>query len=133
VTVPVLTAAPGLFFQSSGHAVVQNQDFSLNSSSNPAKIGSTIIAYGTGAGPLDHPVPDGSAAPSSPLSTATSSWGATFGSVTAKVYFAGLTPGFIGLLQMNVEVPSTLNTADYLLTLTLNGQKSNAATVSVTK
>jgi hypothetical protein len=34
---------------------------------------------------------------------------------------------------MNIEVPATLNTQDYLLTLILNGQKSNAATVSVTK
>jgi uncharacterized protein (TIGR03437 family) len=138
VNVPVLTAAPGLFFQSlgqpdAGHAIVQNQDFSLNSSSNPAKVGSTIIAYGTGSGPLDHPVPDGAAAPSTSLTTATSSWGATFGTVTAKVDFAGLAPGFIGLLQMNIEVPATLNTQDYLLTLILNGQKSNAATVSVTK
>lgn len=133
VNVPVLTAAPGLFFQSSGHAIVQNQDFSLNSPANPARVGSTVIAYGTGSGPLDHAVTDGAAAPVSPLSTATSSWGATFGTVTAKVDFAGLSPGFIGLLQMNVEVPSTLNTADYLLTLTINGQKSNAATVSVAK
>lgn len=133
VTVPVLTAAPGLFFQSSGHAIVQNQDFSLNSATNPARVGSTIIAYGTGSGPLDHPVADGVAAPLNSLSTATSSWGATFGTVTAKVDFAGLAPGFIGLLQMNVEVPSTLNTADYQLTLIINGQKSNAATVSVTK
>jgi uncharacterized protein (TIGR03437 family) len=78
-------------------------------------------------------VPDGAAAPSNSLSTATSSWGATFGTVTAKVDFAGLAPGFIGLLQMNIEVPATLNTQDYLLTLILNGQKSNAATVSVTK
>jgi uncharacterized protein (TIGR03437 family) len=78
-------------------------------------------------------VPDGAAAPSTSLTTATSSWGATFGTVTAKVDFAGLAPGFIGLLQMNIEVPATLNTQDYLLTLILNGQKSNAATVSVTK
>jgi uncharacterized protein (TIGR03437 family) len=133
VNVPVMTAAPGLFFDSSGHAIVQNQDFSLNSPTNPAKVGSTITAYLTGSGPLDHTVTDGAATPGSPLSSATSTTAATFGTVTAQVSFTGLTPGFVGLVQMNVVVPSTLNTQDYLLTLSIAGQKSNAATVSVSK
>jgi uncharacterized protein (TIGR03437 family) len=34
---------------------------------------------------------------------------------------------------MNVVVPATLTTQDYLLTLSIAGQKSNAATVSVSK
>jgi adhesin/invasin len=122
-----------LFFDSSGHAIVQNQDFSLNGPANPAKVGSTITAYLTGSGPLDHSVADGAATPGSPLSSATSSTAATFGTVPGQVSFAGLTPGFVGLLQMNVVVPATLNTQDYLLTLSIAGQKSNAATVSVSK
>jgi uncharacterized protein (TIGR03437 family) len=133
VNVPVMTAAPGLFFDSSGHAIVQNQEFSLNSPTNPAKVGSTITAYLTGSGPLDHTVTDGAATPGSPLSSATSTTAATFGTVTAQVSFTGLTPGFVGLLQMNVVVPATLSTQDYLLTLSIAGQKSNAATVSVSK
>lgn len=131
--VQVLTAAPGLFFDSSGHAIVQNQDGSLNSSANPAKVGSTIVAYLTGSGPLDHSVADGAATPNSPLSSATSSTAATFGTVPGTVSFTGLTPGFVGLVQMNVVVPATLNTQDYLLTLSIAGQKSNPANVSVSK
>lgn len=133
VTVPVLTAAPGLFFQSSGQAIVQNQDVSLNSPANPAKVGSTIVAYLTGSGPVSPALADGAVASSGPLNSVTSSVGATFGTVSGQVSFAGLTPGFIGLLQMNVVVPTSLNTQDYLLSLTINGQKSNAATVSVTQ
>jgi uncharacterized protein (TIGR03437 family) len=133
VNVPVMTAAPGLFFDSSGHAIVQNQDSSLNSPANPAKVGSTVVAYLTGSGPLDHSVGDGAATPASPLSSATSTTAATFGTTPGQVSFAGLTPGFVGLLQMNVVVPSTLTTQDYLLTLSIAGQKSNAATVSVSK
>ena len=133
VNVQVLTAAPGLFFDSSGHAIVQNQDSSLNSPANPAKVGSTIVAYLTGSGPLDHSVADGAATPGSPLSSATSATAATFGTVPGTVSFTGLTPGFVGLVQMNVVVPAGLNTQDYLLTLSIAGQKSNAANVSVSK
>jgi adhesin/invasin len=134
VNVPVLTAAPGLFFQASGQAIVQNfPSYALNSQSSPAKVGSTIIAYLTGSGPINPSLADGAVASASPLNVVTSSVSASFGTVPGQVTFAGLTPGFIGLLQMNVVVPSGLNTQDYLLTLTVNGQKSNAATVSVTK
>ncbi|HXP83898.1 MAG TPA: hypothetical protein VN841_04225 [Bryobacteraceae bacterium] len=134
VTVPVLTAAPGLFQQASGRAVVQNgADFSLNSPSAPAKVGSTIIAYLTGAGPVNPAVPDGAATPNSPLSSVTSSASATIGTVNAPVSFAGLTPGFIGLVQANIVVPAGLTTGDYPLTVTVNGQASNAATISVTQ
>ena len=67
VNITVQTAAPGLFVQGS-HASVQNSDFSLNSSSNPAKVGGTILAYLTGAGAVSNQPPDGAAAGSDPLS-----------------------------------------------------------------
>ena len=31
-----------------------------------------------------------------------------FGNITAPVYFSGLTPGFTGLYQVNVQVPANL-------------------------
>jgi len=134
VTVPVLTAAPGLFQQASGRAVVQNAaDFSLNSPSAPAKVGSTVIAYLTGAGPVSPAVPDGAATPNSPLSRVTSSASATIGTANAAVSFAGLTPGFIGLVQANIVVPAGLTTGDYPLAVTVNGQTSNGAAISVTQ
>ncbi len=61
VNVTVEAAAPGLFVQGS-HAAVQNSDFSLNSSSNPAKVGGTILAYLTGAGAVSNQPADGAAA-----------------------------------------------------------------------
>ena len=42
VKVTVEAAAPGLFFQGS-HAIVQNSDYSLNSSSNPAHEGARSL------------------------------------------------------------------------------------------
>jgi uncharacterized protein (TIGR03437 family) len=132
VNVTVQAAAPGLFVQGS-HAAAQNSDFSLNSSSNPAKVGGTILTYLTGAGAVSHQPADGAAAVSSPLSEVTSTVTASIGGQTASVSFAGLAPGFVGLWQVNVVVPSGLTTAgNYPLTVTVDGQTSNSANVSVT-
>jgi uncharacterized protein (TIGR03437 family) len=133
VMVSVLAAAPGLFSLSSGHAVVQNSDFTLNDPSNPAKAGSTIIAYLSGSGPVTPPVADGAAAPSGSLVSATSQSSATIGSSTAQVAFAGLAPGFVGLTQVNIVVPSDLPTGDYPLAITIGSETSNSAIISVTQ
>jgi uncharacterized protein (TIGR03437 family) len=133
VTVPVLGAAPGLFSTSSGHAVVQNSDFTLNDPSNPAKVGSTIVAYLSGSGPVSPAVADGAATPLGPLVSATSPSSATIGSSTAQVAFAGLAPGFVGLVQVNIVVPSDLQTGDYPLAIMIGNETSNSATVSVTQ
>jgi uncharacterized protein (TIGR03437 family) len=131
VNVTVEASAPGLFVQGS-HAVVQNSDFSLNSSSNPAKVGGTILAYLTGAGAVSNQPADGDAAGSSPLSQVTSTVTATIGGQTAQVSFAGLAPSFVGLWQVNIVVPSGLTTGNFPLTVTVGGQTSNSASVSVT-
>jgi uncharacterized protein (TIGR03437 family) len=131
VDVSVLAAAPGLFFQGS-HAIVQNSDFSLNSSSDPAKVGDTILAYLTGAGAVSPAVADGQPAGSNPLSLVTPTVTATIDAVAAPVSFAGLAPDFVGLWQVNVVVPAGLSQGDFPLIISVGGQASNAANVSVT-
>ena len=133
ISVSVLGAAPGLFATSSGHAAVQNSDFSLNDPGNPAKVGSTIVAYLSGSGPVSPAVADGAATPLGPLVSATSQSSATIGSSTAQVAFAGLAPGFVGLVQVNIVVPSDLQTGDYPLAITIGNETSNPATVSITQ
>jgi uncharacterized protein (TIGR03437 family) len=132
VSVPVLTAAPGLFMLPSGRAVVQNADFTLNGPGNPVKAGGTIIAYLTGSGPVNPPVASGAPAPATPA-TVTSDKSASIGGAAATVSFAGLAPGFVGLLQMNIVVPSTLAPGDYPLTVTIHGETSNSGMISVSK
>lgn len=133
IPISVATAAPGLFLYGSGRAVAQNIDFSLNTSGNPAKEGTAIMAYLTGSGPVNNQPVDGAPGPGQPnLSNVTSSYSATIGSASAQVSFAGLAPGFVGLLQVNVVVPTGLAKGDYPLTVTIAGQASNAGTISVT-
>ncbi len=131
VNITVQAAAPELFVQGT-HAIVQNSDYSLNSSSDPAKAGGTILAYLTGAGPVSDQPADGAAAGSNPLSSVTSAVTATIGGQAAAVSFAGLAPGFVGLWQLNIVVPSGVTQGDLPLVVTVGGQSSNSANVSVT-
>ncbi len=131
MNITVQAAAPELFVQGS-HAIAQNSDFSLNSSSNPAKAGGSILAYLTGAGPVSNQPADGVAAGSSPLSIVTSTVTATIGGQPADVSFAGLAPDFVGLWQVNITVPAGVTKGDLPLTVTVGGQTSNTANVSVT-
>ena len=131
VSVPVVSAGPGLFL-SGRSAVVQNAaDYSLNGPGRPAAAGSTIIAYLTGSGPVSPAADDGLAAPLTSLVYATASHSAAIGSAAATVSFAGLAPGWAGLVQVNVAVPAGLATGTYPLTVTIDGQTSNAGDISV--
>jgi adhesin/invasin len=133
--VPVGTAAPGLAYDAaSGAASVQNSpSFALNSPSNPAPAGSQIIAYLTGSGPVKPPAKDGVPTPNDTLNltTVTSAVTAKIGSADATVAFAGLAPGWVGLVQMNIVVPSGLTPGVYPLSVTIDGQTSNSATIAV--
>lgn len=128
--VTVAAAAPGIFVFGQNRAVVQNADFSVNESNNPAKVGSTVIAYATGQGLLDNAVPTGSAAPTTVLSRPRGAVTATIGGIGSTVVFGGLTPGFVGLMQINLTIPS-LSAGTYPLVITVGGANSNAAQVTV--
>jgi uncharacterized protein (TIGR03437 family) len=130
-TVPVTAAAPGIFFNSSGAAIAQNHDYTLNSSTNPAHAGSYLIAYLTGSGPVSPTVADGAATPTTGLVQPTSAISVTIGGAPATVLGAALTPGFIALLQLNITVPSGLAAGNYPMVVTIGGQVSNSATVSI--
>jgi uncharacterized protein (TIGR03437 family) len=131
-TFQVVSSAPAIFQYGANRAIAQNGDsaHTLNSSSAPAAAGSVITVYLTGQGPVDNAVADGAAAPDSPLSKATASYKATIGVKNAPVQFLGLTPGFAGLAQANIQVPS-LPSGDYPLVLTVGGIVSVSAIVSV--
>ena len=55
---------------------------------------------------------------------------ATINGAPAPVIFAGLTPGAVGLLQVNIQVPA-LPTGTFAIQITEGGIKSNAASIAV--
>ncbi|MGH9665535.1 MAG: hypothetical protein ACRD9L_14010, partial [Bryobacteraceae bacterium] len=122
VQITIASTAPGLFLVN-GRAAVLNQDYSLNTPANPAAAGGVVMAYFTGQGAVQQMGSD-------PLSYTAAPTSAAIGGHTAPVLFSGLAPGFVGLAQANIMVPS-LDPGDYGLTITVGGVASNAASISV--
>lgn len=118
VTVYTSGSAPGVFAITGngiGAAAVTHGDGSLVTQNSPAVAGETLVLYVTGLGSVSPSVPDGVAAPASPLSYATENIGIQIQDQDGNLYppdtpvtpsFAGLTPGFAGLYQINFVVPS---------------------------
>ena len=83
-------------------------EFSLVSPSNPIRPGDVLAIYCTGLGSVTPPVPDGAAAPSSPLSMVDSLVFVNIDGQNASRLFVGLAPGFANLYQINVTVPKNI-------------------------
>ena len=80
------------------------------SNSRPAKVGEYISIYATGLGDVSNRPAAGAASPTSPLSYTVAAPEVTIGGVPAPVIFSGLAPGFVGLYQINVQVPDGVPT-----------------------
>ena len=130
-TVRVISAAPGIFANSSGGAVV-NQDGSLNADAARAVRGQVISIYATGPGALSRAVEDGAGAPGSPLALTTSTPDVFIAGVPATVQFSGMAPGFSGLWQINAVVPErAFITGRVPLQVYIDGVDSNEVTIFV--
>lgn len=127
VTIPLQSTAPG-FFLSSNVAIAQDQNFKLITSSNPAVPGQAIVLYCNGLGPVTNQQPSGAPASGTSISATTTTPVVTIGGQTAQVIFSGLSPGFVGLYQVNVYVPSGLSAGNQAITIAIGGQTSPAQT-----
>ena len=130
-TVTVAQASPGIFTsneQGFGQgAIVRSDGVTLAQAGSPASIGETIVIYCTGLGATTPAVTAGQPAPSSTLAQTANPVTVTIGGVQAQVLFAGLTPGFAGLYQVNAIVPPGLTTGNSVpVTITVAGQSSQA-------
>jgi uncharacterized protein (TIGR03437 family) len=76
--------------------------------------GEVVILYASGLGPVDPPVPTGGTGSMAVLSRATRPQRALLNGVPATVQFAGVAPGFVGLFQINLQLPETFSPGDVL-------------------
>lgn len=83
------------------------------SSASPARPGEALVIYLTGLGQVRGYVATGQAAPSSPLAAVVAPVEVDLGNRALTPFFAGLTPGLVGVSQVNVMVPADLPSQVY--------------------
>jgi uncharacterized protein (TIGR03437 family) len=124
VTISVAAAAPAIV------AVVHGSGAAITPAS-PAVTGETVSLYLVGMGAVSTPLELGAAAPSDGLVWTRVTPQVSLGGAPMSVNFSGLAPGFIGLYQVNVVVPSGLAPAS-TPTLTLSmGSAAETASAAV--
>ncbi len=87
--------APGVFNSYTAAPAIQHADYSMVTSTRPAKPGETILVYLTGVGPVDS------------SGKATQTFTASIGGVDAGVAYAGTQSKLGGGYQLNVTVPAS--------------------------
>lgn len=126
----VADSGPGIFTRSGdgkGRAIAFGGDFQPF---DVAAAGRPIILYATGLGPTDPPVLSGSAGVSAePLNRVVNVPEVMIGEFPARVDFAGMSPGYAGVYQLNV-VPQQLG-SDRLF-IRSQGRMSNVTAIGPT-
>jgi uncharacterized protein (TIGR03437 family) len=134
-TVPLNTYSPGIFeFSDNGHlsAAATDANGVVFTQANPAKRGQTIVLYVNGLGPVDHQPPSGEPTPlPPPLAQTTVLPTVKIGNIAAHVDFSGMSPGWVGLYQVNVDVPSDAATGLQPIVVSIGGVDSKASVLPV--
>ena len=105
----VAPSMPGIFALGNwgiGSTAALNQDGSVNSMDNPARLGDVVTFYVTGAGLLT-PTPLDGEVSMAPLARVAYPVTVQIGGIDAQVLYAGAAPGLVsGVVQVNVLVAS---------------------------
>ena len=105
----VLPSAPAIFDvqgpNGSSFAAVFREDNQLTTLSAPLRPGEIAVIYLTGLGFVSPFIEPGFPAAEVPLSETTVQPKVTFGGAPGELIYSGLTPGLVGLYQINVSVP----------------------------
>jgi len=134
LNVPIGPAAPAIFTLNSlgngAGAIEHALTGQLVTRANPAAAGEVVAVYCTGLGAVSPPVADGAAAPVPPAQ-AVMAVTASIADTPAPVIFAGLTPGFAGLYQVNLQIPAGTPSGVQNLAMSVNGTASNTVALAV--
>jgi len=130
VTLALSDYAPA-FFENNGVVAALDAKFSPIASGNPARQGQVVQLFANGLGPLNNQPATGDPAVASPLATCKSVPAVMIGGKSAVGSFCGLAPGFPGLYQINVTVPTGLTPGANPITVAIGGQTSKSSTLLV--
>jgi uncharacterized protein (TIGR03437 family) len=130
-TITVTDATPGVAQFADGRLIAQHLDYTLVDSTHPAKAGETLIMYLGGLGATSPQVPTGTAASLTQLTPVVNTATVTVDGNPAMVVFAGLTPGAVGLYQIDFTVPANAKAGNLNVVVTQNTTTSNTTTLPV--
>ncbi len=135
--VSLIADQPGVFTQSNNGqgigailAIHADGSYVEVGNGNSAKTGDTLEIYCTGLGDVNPRAVAGSPAPPSPLAQVIDPVTLTIGGVNVPVSFAGPTPGFTGLYQVNATIPAAI-AANQQAPLVLSQSGRASATVTI--
>ena len=142
ISVEVAPFSPGLFSLdqdgSGPGAILHGSDLTmvcaaqrLDCQFSAVRPGEMIAVFGTGFGQVDGTWDSGQPA-AAPSATITSPI-VTIGGLPSSVLFSGFAPGFVGLYQINVQVPEAMPAGTQPLIISMGGMESNAVTIPVEK
>lgn len=123
VTAVLRPQDPGIFtlLQSGGGpGAILHPDGTPVSRGNPVRPGGFLTIYATGLGAVNPAVPSGQGAPGAePLARLVTTPTVRLAGRSVPVTYAGLAPGFVGLYQVNVQVPADFTSPTPSVSLTI--------------
>ncbi len=112
-------------------AVATDLSYQVVDSTHPIARGQYLVLYANGLGPVSTAQFSGYPASGNPVVTTMAAPSVSIGGQSAPVLFSGLAPGFAGLYQLNVKVPSNIGTGLQSMTLAIGGVSSAASGIYV--
>jgi uncharacterized protein (TIGR03437 family) len=145
IAVSLSAAAPGIFTIGSTNSATQGAIQIANTTtlvapvgavpgvvSRPGTTGDILTIYCSGLGAVTNMPVDGAAAGTSSLSYVQAPVSVTVGGQSATPLFAGLAPGFVGLYQVNVQLPAGVAAGNAVpVVVSTANLNSNTATIAV--
>jgi uncharacterized protein (TIGR03437 family) len=132
---PVIVSpgAPGLFTTGqlgTGQGAILNQDWSVNSSRNPADKGSIVSLFAGGGSQTIPPGIDGLVTSTDLLPRLVQPVSVTIGGLDAEVLYAGAAPTLVaGALQVNARIPSSVPSGTVSVVLKVGGVVSQSGVI----
>ena len=136
----IMSSIPRFITNGGTYAIMTTPDGTLTGvPKHPVKSGDVVVIYTIGLGPTTPVVPSGTASPSSPLAVIDASTTQVCFGVNSPFspppcvmpQFVGLTPGFVGLYQINVAIPSGVPSGNVPFSFSVNGASSNVVQLAV--
>jgi uncharacterized protein (TIGR03437 family) len=131
VPIAISDPAPAIFSAGPDRPAVIHFNGTLVSDAAPARPGEVLTVFLTGLGRPDREIVAGTPAPASPLISARGPIEAMVGPTAVTPSFAGLTPGFTGLYQVNLQVPADAASGSNGLRIVARGISSNTVSLAV--